>query len=394
MPQRVIIIGGGIVGLAVAERASRNGHAVTVLEKESGWARHQTGRNSGVIHAGPYYRPGSLKARMCTAGNRSMKAFADEHGVPWQLTGKLIVATADRELPALRELARRAAANGVPFRELDAAGAAEFEPNVAAVAALRIESTGIIDYGAVSRKLAELVAERGGELRPSTEVVGIESRPDRVVVTTTKGEATGDLLVNCAGLYSDTVARMAGLRPQARIVPFRGEYFELSPERSDLVRGLIYPVPDPELPFLGVHLTRMMDGSVHAGPNAVTALGREGYSWRDIKLGEAVKDLTYGGFLRMAARNVGVGVTEVRRSFSKALFAASLSRLVPGISANDLVKAPAGVRAQAIRRDGTLVDDFLIERAPRQVHVLNAPSPAATASLEIAAQISETAGLE
>jgi len=394
MPKRVIIVGGGIVGLAVAERASRNGHHVTVVEKEAGWALHQTGRNSGVIHAGPYYRPGSLKARLCTAGNRSMKAFADEHGIPWKLTGKLIVATATRELPALKELARRSEANGVPFRELDATEAREYEPHVAAVAALRIESTGTIDYGAVSRTLADLVAARGGELRTSTEVLGIESRPEQVVVTTTHGEVTGDLLVNCAGLHSDTVARMAGLRPQARIVPFRGEYFELSHDRRDLVRGLIYPVPDPDLPFLGVHLTRMMDGSVHAGPNAVTALGRESYSWRKVNVPEAFRDLTYPGFLRMASRNVGVGLAEVRRSFSKKRFAASLARLVPGITANDLVRAPAGVRAQAIRPDGGLVDDFLIEHAPRQVHVLNAPSPAATASLEIAARIAEQAGLE
>ena len=394
MPKHVIIIGGGIVGLAVAERASRQGHRVTVLEKEAGWAQHQTGRNSGVIHAGPYYRPGSLKAELCTAGNRSMKAFATEQGIPWQLTGKLIVATADRELPALEELRRRSEANGVPFQVLDADGARSYEPHVASVAALRIESTGIIDYGAVSRRLAELVAERGGDLRTGSEVVAIEAVPDGVVVSTPHGEFTGDLLVNCAGLHSDKVARMAGLTPSARIIPFRGEYYELVPERRDLVHGLIYPVPDPELPFLGVHLTRMMDGSVHAGPNAVTALAREGYRWRDIRPLEALGDLTYPGFLRMASKNVGVGIAEVRRSLSKALFAKSLARLVPGLGKDDLVPSEAGVRAQAIRRDGSLVDDFLIERAPHQVHVLNAPSPAATASLEIAARIVALAELD
>ncbi|WP_394551192.1 L-2-hydroxyglutarate oxidase [Agromyces sp. MMS24-JH15] len=394
MPKQVIVVGGGIVGLAVAERASRLGHSVTVLEKEADWALHQTGRNSGVIHAGPYYRPGSLKAQLCTAGNRSMKAFATEHGIPWRDTGKLIVATSEAELPALDELQRRSAANGVPFRRLDADQAREYEPHVAAVAALRIESTGTIDYSAVSRQLARLVAERGGDLRTSAEVVSISARPDGVIVATADAEFEGDLLVNCAGLRSDKVARMAGLTPAARIIPFRGEYYELVPERRELVRGLIYPVPDPELPFLGVHLTRMMDDTVHAGPNAVTALAREGYRWRDIRPAEAIGDLTYPGFLRMASKNVGVGIAEVRRSFSKHLFAKSLARLVPGITAADLVPAPAGVRAQAIRRDGSLVDDFLIEHAPHQVHVLNAPSPAATASLEIAAAIIDRAGLE
>ncbi|MDQ0895412.1 L-2-hydroxyglutarate oxidase [Agromyces ramosus] len=394
MPKHVIIVGGGIVGLAVAERASRQGHRVTVLEKEAGWAMHQTGRNSGVIHAGPYYRPGSLKAELCTAGNRSMKKFATEQGIPWELTGKLIVATTDKELPALAELRRRSEANNVPFRLLDAEGARSYEPHVAAVAALRIESTGIIDYGAVSRRLAEMVASRGGDLRLSTAVVGIASRADRVIVSTADEEFSGDLLVNCAGLHSDKIARMAGLAPSARIIPFRGEYHELVPERRHLVRGLIYPVPDPELPFLGVHLTRMMDGSVHAGPNAVTALAREGYSWRDIRPSEALGDLAFPGFLRMASNNVGVGFGEVRRSLSQSLFAKSLAKLVPGITKADLVPAKAGVRAQAIRRDGALVDDFLIERTPNQIHVLNAPSPAATASLEIAARIVELAQLD
>jgi L-2-hydroxyglutarate oxidase len=393
MPKHVIIIGGGIVGLAVAERASRIGHRITLLEKESGWAPHQTGHNSGVIHAGPYYRPGSLKARFCTAGNRSMKAFATEQGIPWKLTGKLIVATDERELPALEELRRRSEANGVPFTVLDGDQAREYEPHVASVAALRIESTGIIDYGDVSRRLAEIVADRGGDMRTGSEVVSIAGTGDGVVVSTTTEEIRGDVLVNCAGLHSDKVARWAGLKPAARIIPFRGEYYELVPERRELVHGLIYPVPDPELPFLGVHLTRMMDGSVHAGPNAVTALAREGYRWRDIRPGEALGDLTYPGFLRMASRNVGVGISEVRRSWSKERFAESLARLVPELTRSDLVRAEAGVRAQAIRRDGSLVDDFLIERAPNQVHVLNAPSPAATASLEIAAHIVELADL-
>lgn len=394
MHKKIIIVGGGIVGLAVAERATALGHSVVVLEKEPAWALHQTGRNSGVIHAGPYYRPGSLKAEMCTAGNRSMKAFADAHGVAWENTGKLIVATDASELPALAELQRRAEANGVPHRRLEGDEAREFEPFVAAVAALRIESTGIIDYHSVCLRLAELVAERGGELHLGSKVVGIAVSTDEVIVSTETQEFRGALLVNCAGLHSDKVARLAGIRPTARIVPFRGEYFELAPDRRHLVNGLIYPVPDPDLPFLGVHLTKMLDGSVHAGPNAVTALAREGYHWRDIRISEAVGDLTYAGFLRMASRNLGVGIAEVRRSLSKQLFARSLAKLVPEITKADLVPTHAGVRAQAIRRDGSLVDDFLIERAERQVHVLNAPSPAATASLEIAKRIATLAELD
>ena len=387
MPKHVIIIGGGIVGLAVAERASRQGHRVTVLEKEAGWAQHQTGRNSGVIHAGPYYRPGSLKAELCTAGNRSMKAFATEQGIPWQLTGKLIVATADRELPALEELRRRSEANGVPFQVLDADGARSYEPHVASVAALRIESTGIIDYGAVSRRLAEPVAERGGDLRTGSEVVAIEAVPDGVVVSTPHGEFTGDLLVNCAGLHSDKVARMAGLTPSARIIPFRGEYYELTPEASVLVKGLIYPVPDPAFPFLGVHLTRMINNSVHAGPNAILSLAREGYTKLKINPRDVLDSLRWPGLWQLGRRFWRTGLEEAARSLSKKRFLASLRELVPELPDDCLVPTHAGVRAQALHRDGRLVDDFYYLRAPRQVHVLNAPSPAATASLEIAKRI-------
>ena len=387
------IVGGGILGLAVAERASRAGHRVTVLEKEESWARHQTGRNSGVIHAGPYYKPGSLKARMCVEGNRRMAAFAVDHGITHQITGKLIVATSEGELPALRALADRAAANGVEARLISPNEVADYEPHVRAVAALRVEATGIIDYVGVSNKLAELAEGAGAELRANTEVLRVMPEGSGVVVEHTRGEQHADVLVNCAGLYSDQVARRSGLSPSARIIPFRGEYFHLSAAKEDLVRGLIYPVPDPTLPFLGVHLTRTVTGGVHAGPNAVTALGRENYTWRDLNLLEAVKDLAYPGFLRMAAHNIGTGIDEVRRSLSRARFAASLARLVPGIEANDLLRSPSGIRAQAILRNGNLVDDFLIERAPSQIHVLNAPSPAATSALVIADHICREAGL-
>ncbi|MFF2053433.1 L-2-hydroxyglutarate oxidase [Leifsonia sp. NPDC058194] len=381
------IVGGGILGLAVAERLAREGRTVTLLEKEDRWAAHQTGHNSGVIHAGPYYAPGSLKAEMCRAGNRSMAAFAAEHGIPHEIGGKLIVAVSEKELPGLGRLAERAVANGVPSRLIGPEEAREFEPEVAAVRALRVETTGIVDYSAVSRRLAELSVEHGAELLTGARVRRISVTERGVEVEHDRGTARSDVIINCAGLQADRVARLAGVEPEVRIVPFRGEYYELREERRALVRGLIYPVPDPELPFLGVHLTRGIDGGVHAGPNAVLALAREGYRWSDIRLGDAWDAATYPGFLRLARRNLGTGAAEVARSFSRTLFARSLARLVPAIGRADIVRAGSGVRAQAMRRDGSLADDFVIQQAPRQLHVLNAPSPAATSSLEIAAHI-------
>jgi L-2-hydroxyglutarate oxidase len=389
----IVIVGGGILGLAVAARAAADGIAVTLLEKEDHWAAHQTGHNSGVIHAGPYYRPGSLKARMCSAGNASMVAFAREHGIPHQVPGKLIVATDDKERPGLRELYRRAQENGVPSRLIDGAEASEFEPAVYAVEALRVETTGIIDYSAVCRALAEQAEAHGARLLTGTRVTGIRNVPGGVVVEHTSGETAAGLLINCAGLHSDRIARLAGIEPEVRIVPFRGEYYELVPERRHLVNGLIYPVPDPELPFLGVHLTRMIDGSVHAGPNAVLAFAREGYRWRDVDVRDSAEILSYPGFLRMASHNVETGAREVYRSVSRGSFAASLARIVPSITRADIVRAGSGVRAQAIRRDGTLADDFVIQRADHQLHVLNAPSPAATSALEIAAHLVSEAGV-
>ncbi|MGO4535834.1 L-2-hydroxyglutarate oxidase [Leifsonia sp. 2MCAF36] len=390
--ETVAIVGGGILGLAVAEHLSRHGARVTLLEKEAGWAAHQTGHNSGVVHAGPYYAPGSLKARMCTAGNRSMIAFAREHGIPHAVPGKLIVATDQRQLSRLEALAARAQANGVPSRLISGEEAREYEPAVAAVRALRVETTGIVDYPAVSRTLARLAADRGAILLNDARVEGIEHTGGGVRVTHSRGEVQSDILINCAGLQADRIASLAGLRPEVRIVPFRGEYYELVPERRELVRGLVYPVPDPELPFLGVHLTRMIDGTVHAGPNAVLALAREGYSWSRFDLHDTVDALSYPGFLRMARRNVRTGYDEIVRSFSKRRFARDLAVLVPAIGPEDIVRAGAGVRAQALRRDGSLADDFVIQSAPGQVHVLNAPSPAATSSLEIAAHIAAQAG--
>lgn len=385
----MVVVGGGILGLAAGWELVGRGHEVTVLDKEDGWARHQTGRNSGVIHAGLYYKPGSLKAALCTAGAESMVRFAREQGVPVQVCGKLVVAVDESELPRLAVLAKRAEANGVPASLIGPEQARELEPNVSCVAALHVRSTGIVDFVGVAQALAALLQEKGADLRLGTEVRGITDAGTGLRVTTTQGEIQADALVNCAGLHCDRVARLAGLEPPARIVPFRGEYYELTSSATHLVRGLIYPVPDPAFPFLGVHLTRGIDGGVHAGPNAVLALRREGYRWSDIASRDVADVLSFPGFWRLARRNVRTGSAEIARSLSRRRFAAALRRLVPAVSAADLVRAPAGVRAQAMFPDGSLVQDFLFLDAPRQVHVLNAPSPAATAALEIAKKIAD-----
>lgn len=362
-----------------------------MLEKEDHWAAHQTGHNSNVVHAGLYYKPGSFKARMSVAGNASIVRFAREHGVPVQVCGKLVVATTEAELPALRVLAERAEANGVPATLISPAEAREHEPEVTCVSALRVESTGIIDFPGVCTALARLLSEAGSDLRLNTAALGI--RPGStggVEIATGDDVLRADALVNCAGLQSDRVARLAGLTPRARIVPFRGEYYELRPERRHLVRGLIYPVPDASLPFLGVHLTRMLDGSVHAGPNAVLALRREGYRWSDVSPADLAEVARFPGTWRLARKYaVPIGLDEVRRSFSKRRFAASLAKLVPAVQPEDIVRHGSGVRAQALLPDGSMVDDFLIENAPNQVHVLNAPSPAATSALEIAKYVAD-----
>ncbi len=381
-----MVIGSGIVGLAVAARLVGRGDEVTVVEKESGLAEHQTGRNSGVIHSGLYYTPGSHRARMSIAGARSMTEFARSRGVPVDICGKLVVAPTEEQLAGLAKLAGRAVDNGVPARLVEPPEAREYEPNVRCVRALRVETTGIVDYPGVCRVLAADVAA-GGEIRFDTAFVSARTEPAGVVVETSGASLRADALVTCAGLHSDRVAAACGLEPEARIIPFRGEYYELAHPARHLVNGLIYPVPDPRFPFLGVHLTKMIDGEVHAGPNAVLALAREGYRWRDVDLGDLRQSLAWPGLWRMAAKNVVPGSKEIARSLSKRLFARSLAELVPAITADDIVRSGAGVRAQAMRRDGTLVDDFLIQAAPRQVHVLNAPSPAATCAFEIATYI-------
>ena len=371
--------------LAITERFP--GSSVVVIEKEPQLAFHQTGNNSGVMHAGIYYKPGSLKATFCREGNAALREFCDEHGIAYRICGKLIVATDQEEVPRLESLIERAAAHGLECHRLGPDGLKDHEPHVAGVAGIFLPSTGITDYKAISRKYAELVTERGGSIRLGTKVTGVRHESDRVVLSTTAGEIAASMFVNCAGLHSDRMAKMAGAELDAKIVPFRGEYYELAPEARSLVNGLIYPVPNPDFPFLGVHFTRMIDGSVHAGPNAVLALKREGYRKRDISLRDTAETLTYPGFLRLAKKNFGDGMQEVFRSFSKRLFCASLQRLVPELREEDLTPGGAGVRAQAMAPDGALVQDFHFVHGQRQLHVVNAPSPGATASLAIGEEI-------
>jgi (S)-2-hydroxyglutarate dehydrogenase len=387
----VLVVGGGIVGLSTAHALTRArpGIRVLVLEKEAGPARHQTGRNSGVIHSGVYYRPGSLKARFAVRGAAETVAFCREHGLPHEVTGKLIVATDRAELPRLHALSSRGRENGIPVRELGAAELTDHEPHVRGIAALHVGTTGICDYGAVAATLARLVTRAGAAVRYGAEVTAVDRRPGRGVAVRTADGAVlrGRTLVNCAGLHCDRVARLAGDDPGMRIVPFRGEYRELAPGRRHLVRGLVYPVPDPAFPFLGVHLTRGVDGQVHVGPNAVPALAREGYAWSHVRPRELGGTLTWPGSAQLARRHWRYGLGELHRSLSARAFTAAVQRLLPEVRAQDLRPAPAGVRAQAVLRDGTLVDDFLIREAPHTVHVLNAPSPAATAALPIGRDI-------
>ncbi|WP_443075247.1 L-2-hydroxyglutarate oxidase [Streptomyces sp. NBC_01483] len=386
----VLVIGGGIVGLATAYAITRAapGTRVTVLEKERGPARHQTGHNSGVIHSGIYYRPGSLKARYAVRGAAEMVKFCAEYDIAHAVTGKLIVATEKAELPRLHGLVQRGRENGIPVRELGPAQIAEYEPEVRGLAAIHVGTTGVCDFVAVSRQLAE---SSGAEIRYGARVDRIDRRPALGVAVRTEDGAVvrGRVLVNCAGLHCDEIARLAGDEPDMRILPFRGEYYSLA--RPELVHGLVYPVPDPAFPFLGVHLTRSIDGSVHIGPNAVPALAREGYGWGVVRPREVGAVLGWPGAWRMARRHWRYGAGELRRSVSKAAFTGAVRRLLPAVTPDDLIPASAGVRAQAVLRDGSLVDDFLIEEGPRTVHVLNAPSPAATASLPIGREVARRA---
>jgi (S)-2-hydroxyglutarate dehydrogenase len=380
------------VGLATADalQVRRPDLHVVVLEKEHTVGTHQTGHNSGVVHSGIYYRPGSLKATLCRRGAERLERFCEEHGLALERCGKVIVATEPAELPALERLLGYGTANGVPgLRRIDRAELRELEPHAAGIAALHSPSTGITDFGAVTRALSADVAGRGAEVVTGVRFLGATRGGGGLRLRTSAGDLHAGFLVNCAGLYADEVARRMGLRPPVRIVPFRGEYYLLRPERRELVRGLVYPVADPRFPFLGVHFTRTVHGEVEAGPNAVLAFSREGYSrWR-VRPRELAGTLAYPGFLRLASRYWRTGLAEYRRSISARRFVASLGRLVPEIRVDDVVPGGSGVRAQAVAPDGSLVDDFCVARSGRSIHVLNAPSPAATASLAIGAHLAK-----
>ncbi|MBD1849594.1 L-2-hydroxyglutarate oxidase [Leptolyngbya sp. ST-U4] len=379
------IIGGGIVGLSVGMALGKRypDCKILLLEKESQWAFHQTGNNSGVIHSGVYYKPGSFKAKFCRDGCESMVNFCQEHNIPHEVCGKVIVATEEKELPLLENLYQRGLQNGIPVARIAAEQVKEYEPYVNCLAGIRVHSTGIADYKKVAQKYAELIEQQGGDLRLNTRVLKIKSTAQGQVVETNQGDFSARFVVNCAGLQSDRVAKLGGVDPQAKIVPFRGEYYELTPEKRYLVKGLIYPVPNPDFPFLGVHFTRMIDGTVHAGPNAVLSLKREGYKKTDFDLRDFAEVMVFPGFWKLAAKHYDEGFKEIVRSFSKAAFVHSLQRLIPDVQMDDVIPTHAGVRAQALMDDGKLVDDFLIIPGDRSIHVCNAPSPAATSSLEI-----------
>jgi L-2-hydroxyglutarate oxidase LhgO len=362
---------------------------VIVLEKEPDLALHQTGHNSGVLHSGIYYRPGSLRAQNCRVGKLAMEAFCREHEVPFDLCGKVIVAVDETELPLLERIYERGQQNGVRCEVIGPERLREIEPHAAGVRAIHVPEAGIVNYRQVCLRLAEIIRQRGGRIEALAKARRMEPRSGQVVVQTSRGDFAGKWIINCTGLHSDRVTRLSGVRAAAKIVPFRGEYYKLSPEAEHLCRGLIYPVPDPKFPFLGVHFTRMIEGGVECGPNAVLALAREGYRWRDINLRDLCEALTYRGFLRLACRHWRTGAGEIWRSISKAAFVRALQRLAPDVRSEHLSRAPAGVRAQAVSPDGAIVDDFVIEQAGRVVNVCNAPSPAATSSLNIGKLIVE-----
>jgi L-2-hydroxyglutarate oxidase len=393
MTHDIAIIGGGIVGLGTALALSEQTSAkLVILEAEGKLAQHQTGHNSGVIHSGLYYKPGSLKAKNCAEGRELMYRYCAENGIAHERCGKVVVATDERELPALDELERRGIANGLKgLRRLTPEEIRDHEPHVAGIAGLHVAETGIVDYKQVAESYATKVRDRGGDVRLDAKLAGFRCSGSEIVLSTTHGEVTCGGLINCAGLQSDRVAKLCGVDPKLQIIPFRGEYYDLVPERWHLVKNLIYPVPDPRFPFLGVHFTRMIHGGVEAGPNAVLAFRREGYTRSSFRTGDVLQMLGYRGFWRMARKYYDMGIAEMYRSFSKRAFLRALQRLVPELKSEDIRRAGAGVRAQAVDPAGKTVDDFRIVEAERMVHVLNAPSPAATASISIGRTIAAMA---
>ena len=390
----LLIIGAGIVGLATALECARRfpDKRLLVVEKEDHVAAHQTGHNSGVIHSGLYYRTGSLKARNCVAGCASMKRFCQEHGIAYEECGKLVVATAPDEVPRLHQLHERGVANGVPgLRMLDRNEFREIEPHCEGICALHVPSTGIVDYIEVAAKYAELIQRAGGEIRLDAKVTGLRDDGDANIVETTAGTFRASYAINCAGLYSDAITRMAGCKTDLEIIPFRGEYYEIKTERRYLVKNPIYPVPDPRFPFLGVHFTRHVNGSVEAGPNALLAFRREGYSGSSPDLNEAVQMLQWPGFWKMARKYWKMGMAEQYRAWIKPAFTRALQQMVPELKEDDLAPGGSGVRAQAVDRNGNLLDDFHFVHSRRMIHVCNVPSPAATASLEIGREVVDMA---
>ncbi len=392
-PYDVAIIGGGIVGLATA-MALTEGRSLSliVLEAEDHVAAHQTGHNSGVIHSGLYYKPGSLKALNCVNGRKQMYAFCEQYGIAHDRCGKVVVATSESELPALDALEKRGEANGLEgLRRLSAEEIKEYEPYTVGVAGLHVQETGIVDYTQVTETYAKIVQERGGTIQLGAKVNAIHKHGSEFTIETSCCDVQAHNLINCAGLYSDRIARMAGVDPGLQIIPFRGEYYELTPEKQYLVNNLIYPVPDARFPFLGVHFTRMIHGGIEAGPNAVLAFRREGYKMFDISIPDMLQYATYTGFWRMAMKYWKTGIGEMYRSFNKRAFVHALQKLIPELQNDDVQRSGAGVRAQALEPNGFLADDFRIKQAERQIHVLNAPSPAATASISIGESIAAMA---
>lgn len=384
------MVGGGLVGLATARALQARGERIVLCEKEDRWAAHQSGHNSGVVHSGLYYPPGGLKATMATRAAAELGELCAQWGVGYRRTGKLVVAVRDEELPRMHALAERGRANGVPLREISPAQAREIEPHIHCVGALRVASTGVCDFPALARALADQLTAGGADLRLSTAVTALAPDGPEVRVGTTTGELRVARVVNCAGLYSDRLLAPEDRR-DTRIVPFRGEYWALRPASADLVGGLVYPVPDPDLPFLGVHLTRGIDGTVHLGPNAILALSREGYRWRDVSARDLADTLGYPGFWRMTRKNLRAGIDEFGRSIAPPLLVRAAQQMLPELTRADLIRYPAGVRAQAVGRDGRLSDDFVVQRHGQVVHVINAPSPAATAALQIGERIASLA---
>lgn len=393
-PLDIAIVGGGIVGLSTARTLAQRygGLGIAIFEKEPDVAQHQTGHNSGVIHSGIYYRPGSQRARMAVEGSERMVAFCEEHGIPYDRCGKVIVATEEGQIPALEELLRRGQANGVPaVRMIGPEELRELEPYATGVRAIHVPSAGIVNYSLVAQAYRKLLENEGGRICTGAEVTAIAKETNGLRLETTQGDFLSKHVITCGGLYADRVSMAAGLKPEIKIAPFRGEYLELVPERRYLVRNLIYPVSNPAFPFLGVHFTRRISGAIEVGPNAVLAFKRQGYRWRDVGAGDMLDILGYVGFWRMAARYWRTGLGEMYRSLHRRAMVKELQKLVPDVTSRDLVRAGAGVRAQALDRHGKLVEDFHIVQEPRMIHVLNAPSPAATASLSIGDAVADMA---